>query len=395
MRIGIFSECYEPVRNGVSTSVRTLVEELRARRHHTVIVAPRYPEHKDVSPFILRVPSIVTRFNADYPIAFPLLPRLRREFRRFAPEILHSHSPFFLGLLARRLARQNDLPLVSTYHTLYDHYAHYIFFLPRFATRRMIDWWMPTYYNGCAAVIVPSKVAEETLRKYGVTTPITVIPTAVPLPSPENIDPTAQAAARARWNIPPTAPLLLYVGRIAKEKRIELILDAFAAVAREFPEARLLLVGGGPHLEARRAHAKAMPAGAHIHFAGPMPRHQIDPIYAAADLFVFSSTTETQGLVVAEARAAGTPSVVVSGGGASETVRHGEDGLIVPPELQPFSEAIRCLLGDEARRRAMREACLRNAPCYTPAAMARRVLEVYEQALETKQGGKATANSRK
>lgn len=395
MRIGIFSECYEPVRNGVSTSVRTLVEELRARKHHAVIVAPRHPNQADRAPHILRVPSFVTPFNLDYPVAFPWFPRLRREFRRIGTEVLHSHSPFFLGLLALRLARQLDLPLVSTYHTLYDQYAHYLFFLPRPTTRRLLRWWLPAYYNRCAVVIAPSRVAERSLRQYGVTAPVAIIPTAVPLPSPESVGEAAQRAARARWAIPPTAPLLLYAGRIAREKSLELVLDAFAAVADEWPEARLLIVGGGPHLAAVRRSAQAMGCGPRIVLAGPMPRNQLDPVFAAADLFVFGSSTETQGLVIAEARAAGTPCVVVDRGGAAETVRHGEDGLIVPPEVGPFAEAVRALLRDDARRHAMREACLRNARHYTPSAMAERVMEVYEQALHWKRSAQPLANRRK
>jgi glycosyltransferase involved in cell wall biosynthesis len=390
----MFSECFEPVQNGVSISVRTLVDELRARRHHVFIVTPHHPNHAG-APFVLRVPSWITPFNPTYPVSYPFFPRLRRELCRIGPNLLHSHQPFFLGLLAARLARQAGIPLVSTYHTLYNHYGHYLFFLPDPARQTLLEWWLPEYYNRCTCVIVPSHIAAKSLRQYGVESRIVVIPTAVPIPPPDQVDEAARLAVRVRWAIPPTAPLLLYVGRLAKEKNVELVIDAFGHLASEFPEARLLVVGGGPNEEEYRKRAQTMARGERIIFTGAMPRKEIDPIYAAADLFVFGSTTETQGLVVAEARAAGTPCVVVDEGGASENVRDGEDGLVVPPALAPFTQAIRALLRDKPRLEAMRAACRRNALHYTPHAMAERVMEVYEWARRTYRPLSKTAYLRK
>src|SRR5205807_7949413 len=145
MRIAIFSESYEPVQNGVTTSVRTLVEELRARNHHVNILAPHYPNYSDSSPFVLRVPSVLTPWNVDYSVPYPWFPRLRREFSRIRRDVLHSQSPFLLGLLALRLSHLYDIPLVSTYHTLYAHYGHYLFFLPERAIQNLLEWWMPEY----------------------------------------------------------------------------------------------------------------------------------------------------------------------------------------------------------------------------------------------------------
>lgn len=383
MRIGMFSECYEPVRNGVTTSVHTLVTQLRKRGHRVILVAPHYAAHRDQSPFVLRVPSLQTWLNKDYPIAYPFYPRLLKQFGRLRPDIMHSHNPFFVGMLAARLAHQHGVPLVSTYHTLYQHYAHYVFFLPDAAVQRLLRWWLPEYYNRCAHVIVPSEVARQNLLSYGVRTPITVIPTAVPLPSPSDISPEACRAARAQWDIPEDCPLLLYVGRLAQEKNVELVLEAFSDVWRGYPEARLLLVGGGPHLENLRRRASELPGADHIIFAGPMAHEELPPIFASADLFVFASTTETQGLVMAEARAAGTPCVVARGGGASETVTDGEDGLVVEPQRDVFAEAIRSLLADRERLRRLKEGCRQNARRYTPEAMTDAVLRVYAQALGT------------
>jgi glycosyltransferase involved in cell wall biosynthesis len=127
--------------------------------------------------------------------------------------------------------------------------------------------------------------------------------------------------------------------------------------------------------------ASELTYGDRVTFTGALPRYELDPIFAAADLFVFGSGTETQGLVIAEARAVGTPSVVVEAGGASENVVHGEDGFVVPAETEAFSEAIRTVLGNAELRNRMSENGLRNARNYTPSAMAERVQEVYEWAI--------------
>jgi glycosyltransferase involved in cell wall biosynthesis len=170
------------------------------------------------------------------------------------------------------------------------------------------------------------------------------------------------------------------VGRIAREKNPELVMCAFSLVADEHRDARLLVVGGGPYLDECRERARHLRNGERIVFAGPIPHEELTPIYATADLFVFGSSTETQGLVIAEARAAGTPAVVVTGGGASETVRNGEDGLVVQPELGEFAEAIRFLLGDSERLKRFAAACRRNAAEFTPGAMTERIVGVYERA---------------
>ncbi|MCX6362114.1 MAG: glycosyltransferase [Armatimonadetes bacterium] len=393
MRVGVFSECYEPVQNGVTTSLRTLVDGLRHEGHRVFVVAPRYAGHADSDPFVLRLPSLHTWFSSKYPIAAPWVARLDREALRLAPSLVHSHNPFFVGLVAARYARDAGVPLVATYHTLYNHYGHYLKFVPDAVVQGLLRWWMPTYYNLCAQIIVPSRVAGDSLTGYGVQSPITVLPTAVPLPDPALLTPDARAAARARLGVPADAALLLYVGRAAREKNIELVLEAFARVAAGNPACHLVVVGAGPHLDALRQAAAHMAAAARVRIVGAIPHDDLPPIYACADLFVFSSVTETQGLVMAEARAAGTPCILVRGGGAGETIIHGEDGFVVDQDAVAFADAVTRVVGDPDLHNAMRAHCLRRALLHTPDAMTRRVIAVYEQALSGFRATPAAPNS--
>ena len=400
MRVGLFTESYDPVINGVSTSVKTLAAELAAAGHAPVVVAPRFPGFTDEgqnsgsAADVLRLPSIRTRLNPDNPFVVPPLlgwaPSLLRPASdlRTAFDLVHTQQPFGLGMHGRRYARRRGVPLVSTYHTLYDEYAHYFPFLPRPLTRVLMARHLRRYYNGCDAVIVPSKAAGRVLRRLGVTDALVrVVPTGVP--PPPAVMPNAVRQARRAFDLPDGTPVLLFVGRLAREKNLDLLLRSFARLQTE--EARLggsaapallLLAGSGPHLPTCRRLAGELGIEACVRFTGFLSRTQLAPVYAVATLFVFPSATDTQGVVLSEAQSHGLPCVVVNGGGAPEFVRDGVDALVVPPgDVAAFHAAVAALLADPARRRAMAVAALESHLRPTPAGMAWQIISVYEAAL--------------
>jgi glycosyltransferase involved in cell wall biosynthesis len=253
--------------------------------------------------------------------------------------------------------------------------------LPESVTQTLIQHYLPWYYNRCAEIICPSNVAENALRELGVTRPIEVIPTGIPRPPRETVNAEARRAARACIGVPNHAPMLLYVGRLAKEKNVEWLLEVFATIRERQSQARLVLAGGGPQDEELRAQAQSLGISDATLFLGPQPRRQMDGLYAAADVFCFPSPTETQGLVVGEARAAGTPCVVVDAGGAPETVCDGEDGFRVPcGDRTMFADRVLSILQDRSLARQMRVNARRNALQFTPERMIRRVLAVYARA---------------
>jgi glycosyltransferase involved in cell wall biosynthesis len=275
----------------------------------------------------------------------------------------------------RLAARRRDVPLVSTYHTLYNEYAHYFPLLPKAVTRRWLTAHVRAYYNRCDAVIVPSRAAGRVLEGLGVAPDLLhVVPTGVP--EAPAVMPRAIAQARATFDLPPDAPVLLFVGRLAREKSLPVLVDAFARLVHRHDERTqkeqrgggapvLLLAGSGPYASACRRLVEQAGIAANVRFAGFLSRTQLAPVYAAATLFVFPSATETQGVVLSEAQSHGLPCVVVNGGGAPEFVRNGVDALIVPPgDPNAFTQAIQALLDDEERRRALpgRRAKARSAP---------------------------------
>ncbi|MCS6777873.1 MAG: glycosyltransferase [Chloroherpetonaceae bacterium] len=383
LRIGIFSESFAPVQNGVTTSILTLVHGLRARHHHVSVFAPAHQQQHSNEFNVFRFPSFVTVFNRDYPVAYPFLPRitLANHFHRLKLNIVHTHTPFVLGLTGANLALASHIPLVSTFHTLYTRYAHYVPLLPEQITTTLLEHYVPWYYSRCSVVICPSEVAAHYLRSRGVTTPIAVIPTGIPLP-PESIR-TAESRRRVReqYHLPLDAPLLLYAGRLAREKNLEWLLEVFQRVLIALPAALLVMAGGGPHAAELQSRVAALGLEERVRFLGPIDHREMPALFAACDVFCFPSPSETQGLVVGEARAAGTPCVVVDAGGAPETVVHGVDGFRVPPDAPDiFAARVIEIIQNPQLRLFLQQNALRNALHFTPEHMIERTVQVYRQA---------------
>ncbi len=401
MRVGLFTESYDPVVNGVTTSVKTLARELLRAGHCPVVIAPRFPGYADppsdpAVPAILRLPSWRTAMNRSNPFAYPPIGPVPRALRTTPPfDLVHTQQPFGMGQHGLRTARlatrtlKRRVPLVTTFHTLYLEYAHYAPIFPP----PVAAWWltrtMRRYYNACDAVVTPSRAAGRVLEAMGVRPDLVrVVPTGVApasLVSPEEV-----RAAREKYNLPLTAPVVLFVGRLAREKNLDALADAFAQVAAQWPErageeARPLLVfaGNGPYVEGCRAHVQKAGIEAQTRFTGFLTRSELGPLYALSSVFAFPSATDTQGIALSEAQSHGLPCVVANAGGAPEFVRAGVDALVVEPNAPAFAAALAELLTDKAKRAAFAHAALESPLRPTPEGMARHMLDVYEAALVT------------
>ena len=393
MRVALFTESYDPVINGVSTSVKTLAAELVRAGHEPVVVAPRYPGFEDDEGgssagdgiAVRRLPSWRTPLNPQNPFAFPPIGPLPGAYRGGGFSVVHTQQPFGMGLHGLVCARRSDAALVSTFHTLYQQYTHYAPFAPARLVRSIVSRHLRRYYAACDAVVVPSRAAGRVLEEIGVAPALLhVVPTGVP--AAPAVMPAAVEQTRKSFSLPPRAPVLLYVGRVAREKSIDLLIDAFARVsvgrAGTDPATHpiLLIVGSGPGMGAARDHVRRAGMEAYIRFAGFLKRSQLAPVYAAATAFVFPSATETQGVVLSEAQSHGLPCVVVNGGGAPEFVRPDVDALTVPPsDVAAFAAAIDRVLEDDALRRAFAAAALASPLRPTPEGMARQMMELYRQ----------------
>jgi glycosyltransferase involved in cell wall biosynthesis len=348
LRVALFTNNYVPFCGGVTTSVETLRRGLAGRGHEVWVFAPRFPGAAD-DPQVVRYPSIPAATYPEFALAIPFSGAIAARVRALAIDVFHAQHPFLLGPTARRLARQHQRPLVFTYHTRYEKYAHYVPLQRRLVEAAAVR--LSTRFAARAtAVIAPSAVIRDELRDRGVHAPIAVVPTGIDL---TRFTPGDRQGARRELGLAPEERVLLYVGRLDREKSVERIVLAFERIASTVPRTRLLLVGQGTQAEALRRLAGSLPIADRICFLGRRAHADLPACYRAADLFVFASETETQGLVLAEAAACGLPAVAVAAPGCDEVVQDGASGLLTKPEPAALAEAAIGLLVDDERRRAL------------------------------------------
>ncbi len=371
----MFSESALPVINGVSISVDALVTELRNRGHSVHLFVPHVSAHRDADPNTHRLRSI-DLFRTGYPVAIPPFYRALRTFRRYEFDLIHTHTPFLLGMVGLRWAESHSLPVVSTYHTLYDRYAHYFPYLPKRYVRFRVAKHTNFYYNHVDEVITPSDASRKWLLRHSVHTPTTVIPTGI-LPTRQ----LARADVRQELGISADTQVLLFVGRLAKEKNLSMLIDAVKRVMDQNENVRLILVGDGPFRDECSRLTRLLGIGDRVRFAGFVERNEVDHYYAAADLFVFASITETQGLVVQEAMTYGLPAIAVSGGGAAASIVPGENGFVVKNEAGELASAISRVLADRNLLDRLATNAARCSRDWSIGAMAESVLRVYDRVL--------------
>jgi glycosyltransferase involved in cell wall biosynthesis len=359
---------------GVPTAVETIRRELEALGHRVFVVAPAMRGTSDAGRSVIRVSAVPAPTYPDFALPLPAGRRLRERLLGLDLDVWHAHHPFLLGATARRLARAARRPLVFTYHTLYDEYAHYVP-LPRAAVARCAIAWGRRFANAADLVLAPSDFVAARLRAQGVSRPVRVLPTGVDL---ERFRPGDRAAARRALGIAPDARVLLYVGRLDREKNLEFLLDGVAGVRTA--GARLLLVGRGTRARALQGAAAARGLTGRTEFRGGTSPENLPTYYRAADVFVFASTTETQGLAVLEAMACGLPVVAVRASGVEEVVADGVSGLLVPGDATAFTGAVAQVLADNDLAGKLAAGGREAAARFAATDLARRLVAAYREA---------------
>jgi 1,2-diacylglycerol 3-alpha-glucosyltransferase len=375
MRIGLFTNNYRPLVNGLATSVDTFARAFRHAGHTVTIVAPRYVAGDPSDDDVLRVPGLRAPTHNAYVLPLPRWPGLKKAVRARGLDVYHAQHPYLLGAAAERWAREADRPLVFTYHTRYERYAHYIPGPTRLIARLAIQR-ACRFAELADLVIAPTHSVARELATRGVQTPVEVVPTGVSI-TPPSTD-TARGACRAALGVGGGSPLCLSIGRLAREKNQAFLLHAFSRMIRELPAAQLVLVGDGDERTRLTCLADDLGIRPRVHFAGSIPHERIADYTSAADLFLFPSTSETQGLAALEALAGGLPVVAVTSEAAADLLTDESAGVLCPENPTAFAGCVLTLWANPERRRAMAAAARRVAAQYTPGATAARLLSLYQ-----------------
>lgn len=354
LKILMISDVYFPRINGVSTSIASFRGSLERLGYSVTLICPDYLVGQVDEPSVLRIPSRQVPGDPEdrmmrYRDILALAPTLAGE----AFDLIHVHTPFTAHYAGVALGRRLNIPVVATYHTLFEEYIHhYIRWVPRrwlrFAARRLST-------HQCQqldALVAPSQAMQHALSRYGVTTPTTVIATGLALES--FCKPQDTNDFRSYYGLPQQARLLLYVGRAAFEKNIDFLIDMLPKVLTEHPTTRLIIAGEGPAHDSLVQRAQEVGVAESVLFIGYLDRSgPLQAAYRAADVFVFASRTETQGLVLLEAMALGTPVVSTAMMGTRDVLKEGEGCLIAGDHHEDFAAKVNHLLSDETLRQQL------------------------------------------
>lgn len=372
----MFTDSYRPRLSGVVHSVAAVTQALREQGHRVVVFAPRYPGYRDCEPDVVRLPSLANPAHPDFPLLVPVAADVNRRVADLGLAVLHTHSPFAAGRLAATSRRGR--PLVFTHHTLYEEYVHYAPWTPASLARRWVRWHVVRFCNRCDLVVAPTRAVQDLLRARGVRSKVEVVPTAAL--NLDLLDRVAPADPQ-ECGIPRGAPVVVCAGRMAPEKSMEVVVQAFAHL-RPSQDAWLVMVGGGPSLDFLRALAGRLGVHERVRFLGPQPWERVVAWMKLAWVFLFASRTETQGLVVVEAMACRTPVVAVRAGGVAEVVEHELTGLLTEPSPEALGRALEKLLAEEDLRRMLSERARKRAEAFSAFRVAGRLVELYRSLLE-------------
>ncbi|MFC1510329.1 glycosyltransferase [Candidatus Omnitrophota bacterium] len=396
MKILMMTNTYSPIVGGVEHSIRFLTTYFTHHGHQVLIVAPSYKDMPKHEKNVIRIPAIQNFNHSGFSINLPMPGLLQDLMHNFKPDIVHSHHPFLIGDLALRLSGQYNVPLIFTYHTMYEEYLHYLPFNNNGAKRFIIEL-SAGYANLCNQVIAPSLSVKNILLDRDVQVPIVVIPTGIDLKS---FSKGSGQVIRNKFNIPQNAFVLGHVGRLAKEKNLEFLTSVIITFLKEKPQAHFLIVGKGPQEEMMKQHFSESGISNRVHFTGVLLNQKLIDCYHAMDVFTFTSKSETQGMVLAESMAAGIPVVGIDSPGIRDVITDKINGRLIDAtaseetDKKNYLSALHwCLQKPPQQFKAMKHQAKKSVKQFNHDHCAQKTLEIYKTIPSTKMNSNEINNS--
>ena len=382
MRVGIFSDTYRPQVNGVVSSILTLEKELRKKGHKVYIITTTDPDAPTVEPNVLRIPSVEFKPLPQYRLGMLYSSKIIKKIKRLELDIIHSQTEWGVGTFARFAAINLEIPLVHTYHTLYEYYTHYVtrghFTVPAKKLAAAIS---KFYCEKCNALIVPTRKVEDILYSYDVDKDMNIIPTGIELNKfyRENYTDEEIRFMRENFGIKDTDFLCVYIGRIAKEKSIDVLIDMFSKITDE--TYKFMIVGRGPVIEDLKEQAEKLGINDRVIFTGEVPHDKVPVYYQMGDVFLNASISETQGLTFVEAMAAKTPVNARYDLNLEDLLVKNEAGLVYKDE-EEFINNIKLLKENKEFREKIIENAYNVSQDFTAEKFGDRVEAVYKKTIE-------------
>lgn len=387
MRIGIFTDTYPPYINGVSTSIVMLKRALEKKGHEVFIVTVNSDnmsyKYEDENK-VIRIPGIpIGIFDYRLTGIYPL--RAIEKIKKWDLDIIHSHTEFGVGTFARIIAKQFDIPIVHTYHTMYEDYVHYITKGYFNRTSKKIVEYLTKFYcdQTVSELIVPTKKAYDLFKqKYHVGRNVHIIPTGIEIERfySENFKKEEITNLKTKLGFDKNDLIILFVGRMGKEKSVDFLIDAQSYIAKKYKNAKMLLIGDGPYLKEFKTQVNKIKLNDNVKFLGKIPWEEIPKYYQLADIFVTASKTETQGLTVIEAMAASIPVVAIDDESFNTVIIDDLNGKLFKNKRQ-YKMMISELIENKDKRIRLSEQARISTEVHSSKYFAEKVLDVYKKAL--------------
>jgi glycosyltransferase involved in cell wall biosynthesis len=372
MRIAHFTNSYKPTISGVVTSISNFRKGLLNNGEEVQIFAPKYNGFVDQEPFIFRFPAIDLNEMADISLILPIINFIKPTIMGVKPDIIHSHHPILMGDMAATIAQELNIPLVFTFHTRYEKYIQdYLSLVPELSGK-IVETIVRRYLEKCSLVIAPTKHIQEQINSYNIDVPVPIIPSPIDLQKFQNLHPKGVRDLLSIGD----EDLLMYLGRLSPEKNLEFLISAFAMIHAERSNCKLVIAGDGPIKDQLGDQAKAAQINEAVVFTGAIPHKNVPHFMAAADLFVFPSTNETQGLVLLEALAANTPVVAVDSAVNADILSEGS-GILVDENKGLFTEAVLSVFDEPALMQALKQTANVVTQRYQLNTAVEKLIEVY------------------
>ncbi len=379
LKIGFFTDTYLPQVNGVVTSIELFRQELERQGHKVYIFCPRVAGEKD-SARVIRFKSFRFLFQPEYQVSIPFSRHILRDFWSKDLDIVHAHTPFSIGLMGYYYAYIKKVPFIHTYHTLYPEYIKSYILKGRLITPGMVAKLSAVFSNRCDLTIAPSVKIKKLLAGYGVTKPIDVLATGINIK--EYSTKIKQNNFRRQYGLKPADKLLIFVGRLGREKNIDFLISALPLIQKKVSASggkntKLIIVGDGPHRANLQKQAVNLKLKDSVVFTGYYTKPEVIKAYQASDIFAFASLTDTQGMVVVEAAAAGLPIVAVKDDAFGEFLQDGKNGFNTQQNKKDFSTKVSQILNNRVLYTKMSKKSQEIAREFTIEKQTKKLVKIY------------------
>jgi len=383
MNIAMFTNGYLPFSGGVPTSISNFKKEAEKRGHSVHIFAPKYSKNKDKNSDITRVLSLKAPSYSNYYLPLSFLPKVKKEFEKLDIDIVHVHHPYLLGKKGIKLAKEKGIPVVFTYHTFYEKYIHYLPFSEDIS-KQMLRKMTVSFCNKCDMIIAPSEKVKKVLEGRNIKTKIKVIPSGVDTRIYEKkVD---KPKLRKELGLKKDTGVLLYAGRITKEKNLVFLIKCLKKILDKKPDTVCFFAGApaknSDYKEKLLELIEKNNIDDKIRFTGDLGKKRLSKFYNLADVFLFASKSETQGLVILESMASSTPVVALNIEPIKTFVQNNVNGFTVKENSSDFCDKVVELLEDSERLEKFSRNAYETAKEYTPRKMADKIISEFQRLIK-------------